>query len=204
MVIIISGAVIKIVVWQEKTQKKKTKVNTSSYIYLKVLWFSSLSQAWKYFNLTGSFIFENISITDIFSSILGLSTCPSSHTTTGCSSNIVFFSEDFKIFRTLFSLGISVCTHTRQVENQRWSRTERVKKNHKMLRKNTIFNEHPVPAAWFRINMELLGSEISALKIWILTVGSVQTRWTNLLIYATNIYNKSLFDIFLRQTTRFI
>ena len=37
---------------------------------------------------------------------------------TGCSLNIVFFSEFSKIFLTLFSLGVSVCTHTRQVENQ--------------------------------------------------------------------------------------
>ena len=28
------------------------------------------------------------------------------------------FSELFKIFQTLFSLGVSVCSHTRQVENQ--------------------------------------------------------------------------------------
>ena len=42
--------------------------------------------------------------------------------------NIVFFSELFKIFQTLFSLGVSVCTHIRQVENQRCSRTGRVQK----------------------------------------------------------------------------
>ena len=45
----------------------------------------------------------------------------------------------------MFSIGVSVCTHTRQVEHQRCSRTGRVQKNHKTLRKNTIFNEHPVP-----------------------------------------------------------
>ena len=46
------------------------------------------------------------------------------------------FLEDFKIFRTLFSLGgVSVCTHTRQVEHQRCSRTFRVQKNPKILRK---------------------------------------------------------------------
>ena len=50
---------------------------------------------------------------------------------TGCSLNIVFFSEDFKIFLTLFSLSVSVFTHTRQVETQRCSRTGRVQKNHK-------------------------------------------------------------------------
>ena len=44
----------------------------------------------------------------------------------------------------LFSLGFSVCTHTRQVENQRCSRTGRVQKNHKILRENTIFNENPI------------------------------------------------------------
>ena len=54
------------------------------------------------------------------------------------------FYEDFKIFRSLFSLGASVCTHTRQVEHQRCSRTGRVQKYHKILRKNTIINEHPV------------------------------------------------------------
>ena len=49
---------------------------------------------------------------------------------TGFSLNIVFFTEFLKIFRTLFSLGVSVRTHTRQVENQRCSRTGRVQKNH--------------------------------------------------------------------------
>ena len=44
------------------------------------------------------------------------------------------FSEFLKIFWTLFSLGVSVCTHTRQVEHQRCSRTGRVQKNHKILR----------------------------------------------------------------------
>ena len=57
---------------------------------------------------------------------------------TGCSLNIVFFSELFKIFRTLFSLGVCVCTHSRQVENQRFSRTGRVQKNRKILRKKHI------------------------------------------------------------------
>ena len=54
------------------------------------------------------------------------------------------FSELLEIFRTLFSLAVSVCAHTRQVINQHCSRTGRVQKNHKILRKNTIFNEHPV------------------------------------------------------------
>ena len=51
---------------------------------------------------------------------------------TGCSLNIVFF-------RTLAFLCFPwcqcVCTHTRQVEHQRRSRTGRVQKNHKILRK---------------------------------------------------------------------
>ena len=56
----------------------------------------------------------------------------------------VFF-EFIKIFWTLYSLGVSVYTPTRQVENHRCSRAGRVQKNHKILRKkNTIFNEHPV------------------------------------------------------------
>ena len=37
------------------------------------------------------------------------------------------------------------CVHTRQVEHQRCSRTGRVQKIYKILRKITIFNEHPVP-----------------------------------------------------------
>ena len=36
---------------------------------------------------------------------------------------------------SLFSLGVSVCTHTRQVENQRCSRIGRFQKNHKILGK---------------------------------------------------------------------
>ena len=43
-----------------------------------------------------------------------------------------------------FSLGVSVCIQTRQVEHQRCRRTGRVQKNHKILRKNTIITEHPV------------------------------------------------------------
>ena len=62
------------------------------------------------------------------------------------------FSEDFKIFLSLFSLGVSVCTHTRQVEHQRCSRTFRVQKNHNILRKNTIFNEHPVSPVLMVLN----------------------------------------------------
>ena len=42
-----------------------------------------------------------------------------------------------------FPLGVSVCTQW-QVKHQHCSRTGRVKKNHNILRKNTIFNEHPV------------------------------------------------------------
>ena len=43
---------------------------------------------------------------------------------TGCSLNIVFFPIFLNIpdsALSLFSLGVSVCTHTRQVENQRYS-----------------------------------------------------------------------------------
>ena len=50
---------------------------------------------------------------------------------TGCSLNIVFIPEYFKIFRTLAFLcfpSVSVCTHCRQVEHQRCSRTGRVQK----------------------------------------------------------------------------
>ena len=55
----------------------------------------------------------------------------------------VFF-EDFKIFRSLFSLGVNVC-HTHQAGRtpalqQNWQNLEK-SQNYK---KNTIINEHPV------------------------------------------------------------
>ena len=57
-----------------------------------------------------------------------------------------FFSEDFENIPdsglSLFSLCVSVCTHNRQVEHQRCSRTGRVKKNHKILRKKTYIREN--------------------------------------------------------------
>ena len=40
---------------------------------------------------------------------------------------------------SLLSLLVSVCTHNRQVENLRCSRTGRVQKNHKILRKKTQY-----------------------------------------------------------------
>ena len=42
-----------------------------------------------------------------------------------------------------FPLGVSVCTQW-QVKHQHCSRTCRVHKNHNILRRNTISNEHPV------------------------------------------------------------
>ena len=49
------------------------------------------------------------------------------------------FSEFLKIFRTLFSLGVSVCTNTRQVEIQRCSRTGRVQKNQTKIKEKTQY-----------------------------------------------------------------
>ena len=63
--------------------------------------------------------------------------------------NIVFFSKILK-YSGLLTFSVfprcarCVCIHTRQVEHQRCSRTCRVQKNHNILRKNTIFYEHPV------------------------------------------------------------
>ena len=74
----------------------------------------------------------------------------------GCATNIqgvlqilCYFEDFLNIFRTLwFPLGVSVCTQL-QVENQRCSRTGRVRKNNIIIRKkNTIFNEHPVVRCW--------------------------------------------------------
>ena len=49
---------------------------------------------------------------------------------TGCLLNIVFFPDIFILIFFSVSLGGSVCTHTRQVEHKRCSRTGRVQKNH--------------------------------------------------------------------------
>ena len=46
------------------------------------------------------------------------------------------FSEFLKIFRTLFSLGVSVRTHTRQVENQTAAELAELKKITKFKGKN--------------------------------------------------------------------
>ena len=51
---------------------------------------------------------------------------------------------NFVTIAFLCFLSVSVCVHTRQVEHRRCSRTGIVQKIHKILRKNTIFNEHPV------------------------------------------------------------
>ena len=59
---------------------------------------------------------------------------------TGCSLNILLFWKILKHWVSLFSLGVSVCTHNnRQVEHQRCSRTGRVQKNHQILRKTQYF-----------------------------------------------------------------
>ena len=73
------------------------------------------------------------------------------------------FSEFLKISRTLvflsiFSLVVSVCTHTRQVENQRCSRTGRVQTNHKILRKKHNIECTPcmwVDGEWHRVRNEV-------------------------------------------------
>ena len=61
---------------------------------------------------------------------------------------------------SLFSL--SVCTHTWQIENQRCSKAGRVQKNHKILRKSTIFNEHPVYPSIVRVHMAKLPMSCSS------------------------------------------
>ena len=55
----------------------------------------------------------------------------------GCSLNIVLNigSNISDSGLSLIFLGVSVCTHIRQVEHQRCSRTGRVKENHNTLRK---------------------------------------------------------------------
>ena len=55
---------------------------------------------------------------------------------TGCSLDIVFFPKILNIpdsGLSLFFFDVSMCTHTRQVEHQRRSRTDRVQKNETFL-----------------------------------------------------------------------
>ena len=64
---------------------------------------------------------------------------------TGCSLNIVFFQKNSLWPLSRFFLGVSTGLHAWttnwQVEH---SRTGRVKKNHNIIRKKTIINEHLV------------------------------------------------------------
>ena len=62
----------------------------------------------------------------------------------------------------MFSLDVSMCTHPRQVEHQRCCRTRRVQKIQKNLRKNTIFNEHPVSLLPFFCPVQTLPALLSA------------------------------------------
>ena len=81
----------------------------------------------------------------------GIASIPACHVLylcidTGCSLIIVFIPENVVIFlisanaaATLVFYLPGVCTHTRQVEHQRCSRTGRVQKNHNIFRnKHTI------------------------------------------------------------------
>ena len=61
-----------------------------------------------------------------------------------CFSEILKYIPDSGLSR--FPLGVSVYTQCQVKHKQRYSRTCRVQKNHKILRKNTLFNEHPVVA----------------------------------------------------------
>ena len=62
-----------------------------------------------------------------------------------------------------FSVGVSVCTHTRQVEHQGCSRTGRVQKIQKNLRKKTLFDQHPVQP--FYLKIFVAGSEFNISKV---------------------------------------
>ena len=59
-----------------------------------------------------------------------------------------FFFEDFKIYSGLWPLSVSPrcqCVYTMAGQTPALQQlTVRVQKNHIILRKNTIFNEHPV------------------------------------------------------------
>ena len=80
------------------------------------------------------------------------------------------FFEDIRIYSKhanhWFSL-LSVCVHQTSCRADRWQvdrhRTGRVKKNHNILRKNTIFTEHPV--AW-GFNYPLLFFVLHVIILW--------------------------------------
>ena len=72
---------------------------------------------------------------NLFFIFLIVETKYSSVNDTGCSLNIMFFPEDFKIFWTLALLcfpSVSVCVHTRQVKTpalqQNWQSSEQSQK----------------------------------------------------------------------------
>ena len=87
---------------------------------------------------------------------------------TGCPLNIVFFQRFWYIFRTLFSLGVSVCTHARHVEHQRCNRSGTVQKIFKEKTQylmDTLYSiEH------FQEKYNFAGTAASdSFKLWILT-----------------------------------
>ena len=63
---------------------------------------------------------------------------------TGCSLNIMYFPKIFLWSFSVFPQCQCVYTHQAGKTTRRYSRTGRVQKNHNILMKNTIFNEHPV------------------------------------------------------------
>ena len=103
--------------------------------------------------------------------------CPSSGSLVkGCSLNIVFFFKRQQNISnsglSVYFLGVRVCTHIRQVEHQRCSRTGRFQKIHKILSKNvTIFNEHPAFKGAGHV-VELLLS----LPVWIKNWNNVEIK----------------------------
>ena len=76
---------------------------------------------------------------------------------------------------SLLPLGVRVCRQW-QVKHQRCSRSGWVQKNHNILRKNTIFNEHPVKQKWDIFSKILKYIPDSGLSRFLLGV-SVYTQW---------------------------
>ena len=110
------------------------------------------------------------------------------------------FLKDFKIFRTLAffcfpSVSVCVHTHTRQVENQRCSRTGRVQKNHKILRKkhNIWWTPCILSLALPRCHWPFRKRPANRSKIWL-----------SFLIFLSNNFGKSNFLIKTKSTFIFI
>ena len=93
-------------------------------------------------------------------------------------SKILRYTPDSGLSRFLLG-AVSVCVHSVRSNPSACSKTDRVQKSHKIQRKNTMFNEHPVyswnkirlcKTSWIHLGMDSATRLVPA--IWLLLGGN--------------------------------